>query len=255
MLMLRMLLCTAFISCGGGLAPAAEASVKKGLGMWSLGGHRAAEAGASWYYDWGPYPKDSGAAEFVPMIWGNRDDYPRAYQYVRDNPAPAVLGVNEPDRRDQANMPVERAVELWAKTVWAARDRPLGSPSVASDYGWLDRWWGQVQARGLRLPDFVAVHTYPDMRDPSKAARDLLGLVDWVHQRYGKPVWLTEFGACGGSDSAAEEFLKQTVHGLEIRPFLHRYAWFSDAPAGCYRPLFDGRGNLTRLGAVYRDAR
>lgn len=236
------------------IATTAEAgqSPKKGLGMWKLSGARAPEVGASWYYDWGPY--SSGGAGFIPMIWGNRDDYPAAYQAVRGSTAAAVLGVNEPDRGDQAAMSPERAVQLWIKTADAAAGKLLGSPSVASDYGWLDRWWGQALALHLRMPDFVAVHTYPNMGNPTQAAQQVLGLVDWVAQRYGRPVWLTEFGACGGSDQAAVQFVKEVIAGLEARPHVERYAWFSDAPAACYKPLFDGRGQITWLGQVYRDA-
>lgn len=234
------------------MAEAGSGSPKKGLGMWALSGARAPEVGASWYYDWKPY--SSGGSGFIPMIWGWRDDYPAAYQAIRDQQADAVMGVNEPDHCDQACMNPDQGVYLWKKTAEAAAGKRLVSPAVASNYGWLDQWWAKAQAQGLRMPDVVAVHTYPNMGNPSQAAQQVLGLVDWVAQRYGRPVWLTEFGACGGSEQGAVQFIKEVVAGLEARPHVERYAWFSDAPAACYKPLFDGRGQITWLGQAYRDA-
>ena len=72
-----------------------------------------------------------------------------------------LLGFNEPDLGDQANMPVEQALDLWPRLMGTGLI--LGSPSVATGGelpgGWLDRFMKGAKKRKLRV-DFITLHWY-----------------------------------------------------------------------------------------------
>jgi hypothetical protein len=84
-----------------------------------------------------------------------------------------------------------------------------------------------------------------------------------VHRRYGKPIWVTEYGLINfagtpkyptGAQAAA--FIAGTTRGMESRDYVERYAWFGlpavgDSVAfGLYR---DG-STPTEAGRAYRAA-
>ena len=54
----------------------------------------------------------------------------------------------------------------------------------------------QVDSKGLRV-DFMCVHWYPgydtSMTDSDAAAQELAKYMTDVHERWGRPIWLTEF--------------------------------------------------------------
>lgn len=68
----------------------------------------------------------------------------------------AMLGFNEPDGRDQANMSVERALDLWPEL--EAAGVMLGSPAaVKGTKPGMTEFMAGAKSRGYRV-DFVAVH-------------------------------------------------------------------------------------------------
>ncbi|MGX6607623.1 sigma-70 family RNA polymerase sigma factor [Micromonosporaceae bacterium Da 78-11] len=245
----------------------AKASTKKGVSVWKFDGMKAAlaDVGAGWYYNWAPdnndVPGPSGV-EFVPMIWGKANVTDATLAQAKSE-GDELLGFNEPDMGGQANMSVEDALAAWPRL--EGTGMRLGSPSVAygGDVagGWLDRFMTGAKDKGLRV-DFITLHWYgSDFSDA--AAGQFLGYVDAVHQRYGKPVWVTEYGLMNFAGSpkyptGAQEaaFIKATTKGLQSRSFVERYAWFS-LPAvgdsvdyGLYR---DG-DTPTEAGKAYKAA-
>ena len=69
-----------------------------------------------------------------------------------------MLGFNEPDRADQANMTTDDAIALWP--LLEQTDIPLVSPVPASAFGgWLADFYNKANARGFRV-DYTAVHWY-----------------------------------------------------------------------------------------------
>ncbi|MGW6929944.1 sigma-70 family RNA polymerase sigma factor [Lentzea sp. NPDC054927] len=242
------------------------ASAKKGVSTWNFNGVGKAltDVRAGWYYNWAAHPDGIATppnVEFVPMIWGTKFTDDATLAKAKAN-GKVLLGFNEPDFPEQANMTPEQALDLWPKL--AATGLRLGSPSVAHSGdkagGWLDRFMTGAAQRGLRV-DFIALHWYGS--DFSEAAvGHLKNYLDAVHRRYGKPVWLTEYSLIDFSGGSARyptqaqlaAFARGSSAMMEGLPYVERYAWFAlpaDKPGtGLYTP----GGTPNEAGAAYRDA-
>lgn len=243
-----------------------RAVAKKGVSTWNFDGVGKAltDVRAGWYYNWAVHPDGVTAppnVEFVPMIWGAKFTDDATIARAKAN-GKVLLGFNEPDFPDQANMSPEQALDLWPKL--AATGLRLGSPAVAHSGdkagGWLDRFMTGAAQRGLRV-DFIAVHWYgSDFSDA--AVGHLRNYLEAVHKRYGKPLWLTEYAMIdfsGGqprypSPEQQAAFARGSAAMMESLPYVERYAWFAlpaDKPGtGLYAP----GGTPNQAGAAYRDA-
>jgi len=217
----------------------AKPSRKKGVGVWQFTGLKAAlaDVGAGWYYNWSSnndsMPGPAGV-EFVPMIRAGGDATAATIAKAKRESGGELLGFNEPDMAGQADMSVEDALAAWPKL--QATGLRLGSPSVAyggdTPGGWLDRFVTGAERKGYRV-DFITVHWYGSDFSPA-AINQFLGYVDAVHKRYGKPVWVTEFGLTNFSGSPTKypsaaqlvTFIKGATKGLQSRSYVERYAWF-----------------------------
>jgi hypothetical protein len=242
-------------------------SARKGVSTWEFGPIPAGlkAVGASWYYNWSAtnasMPGPSGV-EFVPMIWGADAVTDRTLATAKAE-GDVLLGFNEPDLGEQANLTVERALELWPRL--EATGMRLGSPAVAwggaDAGGWLDRFMTGAKEGGHRV-DFIALHWYGS--DFSAAAvGHLRGYLRAVHERYGLPIWLTEFalirfdgGTTYPSDAQQSAFVTGATKMLASLSFVERYAWFGlpsteDSGTGLYR----ADRTLTAAGKAYRAAR
>ncbi|MEP7762544.1 sigma-70 family RNA polymerase sigma factor [Sanguibacter sp. 25GB23B1] len=245
----------------------ATLSVKKGVSTWQFDGIEGAldDVGAGWYYNWSPTdatmpgPAD---VEFVPMIWG-RDNVDDATLAQVKSQGTVLLGFNEPDLGEQSSMSVEEALGLWPQL--ESTGMRLGSPVVAygadTPGGWLDRFMTGAAERNLRV-DFITLHWYGS--DFSDASVDhFLGYVDAVHQRYGLPIWVTEYGLMNFSGSPrypsgaqAAAFIRGTTAGMESRPYVERYAWFGLPAVGdsVEFGLYTDGSTPTEAGQAYKDA-
>jgi len=225
-----------------------------------------AAVNASWYYNWaaGPTNGAGSRAEFVPMIWGPGSVTPANLAKAKSAGA-TLLGFNEPDFANQSNMTVEAALDLWPQL--QATGLRLGSPAPAvggaTPGGWLDRFISGARQRGYRV-DFIALHWYgSDFSDA--AVGHLEGYLRAVHDRYGLPIWLTEFalikwgsgGATYPTPAQQTRFINRVTEMLGGLAYVERYAWFAlptpdegGTGTGLYRP---GQG-LTEAGTAYRAA-
>ena len=81
----------------------ARPSPKKGWG-----GDRASareQFGCAWWYNWGCRGAGTPGYEFVPQVKGNRLPLVDVeISQVNDRGAKAILGYNEPERKDQGNV-------------------------------------------------------------------------------------------------------------------------------------------------------
>jgi hypothetical protein len=93
--------------------------------------------GAGWYYTWGTGAANPGNfdANHYPMFWGAPSQ--SSIDNVRNRNPSYVLGFNEPERPDQANMTVAQAVASWQSisNSFAGTSTKLVSPAVADTGG------------------------------------------------------------------------------------------------------------------------
>jgi hypothetical protein len=223
-----------------------------------------ADVRATWYYTWASRPGDVIAppgVEFVPMIWGGGAVNPATLTEAKRQGS-VLLGFNEPDLDGQANMTVEEALALWPQL--EALGMRLGSPApaygAATPGSWFDRFMTGAAQRRYRI-DFIALHWYGS--DFSAAATGhLRDYLHAVHDRYDKPIWLTEYALINftgqpkyptGPQQAA--FATASVAMLESLSFVERYAWFAlPATTGMGTGLYVNGNTPTAAGAAYRSA-
>jgi len=216
--------------------------------MWAFPGTKAPEVGATWWYNWKPSQGGGNAPGFVPMIWGERDNLTLVFKALK-GPG-TLLGFNEPDNcgRGGTCLSVQRAIQSWPRL--EGTGRRLGSPAVAWDYTWLDKFL----AAGCHV-DFLALHHYElSLEDPEQAAVRTVAFLAEKHQRYNLPIWFTEFGALwDNNQDRISRYIRALVPKLEQLPYLERYAWFSDHAYGSAwaSALWDNQGSLTETGRVY----
>ncbi|MFJ8194055.1 glycosyl hydrolase [Streptomyces sp. NPDC096094] len=244
---------------------------KKGVSaITSTGDAAKLEAlGSSWYYNWSTNGAKAGAAEYVPMAWNDAaltDDTVRTLTAgAKSGAYSALLGFNEPDLADQANMTVEQALDAWPKL--ESTGLKLGSPAPANYWsGWLDDFMKGAEERGLRV-DFIALHLYPDWTNPG-ALEEVRGILADAWNKWHKPIWLTEIGTVDTSGwkemygtpthAKADGLIQKLVPLLENLPYVQRYAWFADDCAkttACqYSTLYGSDGQLTSHGTAYAAA-
>lgn len=226
---------------------------------------------AHWYYTWGitgaqdPYAPRN--IEFVPMFWGHsnvtQNNIDIVNQLHRDGKVFYVLGFNEPDLKEEANMTVEQALEDWKKL---CDGLDPGIKLVSPATSWPGRQWMKdfmkgVQEQGLRC-DYVAAHLYV-----GPAPTTYVNQVKELADTYGKKVWVTEFAPRDDNvvsgrpetNSYSEEwirdnFIEPMLTEYESMPEVFRYAWFSGSPtmAGLWTSmLVKKEGELTSLGEYY----
>lgn len=241
------------------------AAGKKGISATNVDGATDAmrDAGAGWFYTWASGmegitpPQDT---EFVPMIWG-ADAVNQQQLDEATSLGDTVLAFNEPDMAGQANMSVDQALSLWPKL--EETGLRLGAPAVAGagdqPGSWLDQFMAGAAERGYRV-DFIPLHWYGGDFSPA-AVDQLRGYLQAVHDRYGKPIWLTEYALIDFSDGTPRypsqeqqvDFVTNSTAMLGELPFVERYAWFTLSTATSPTGLYDG-AQANPSGTAYRDA-
>ena len=202
---------------------------------------------SGWYYRWSPDKANLSQpfdAQFVPMIWGGYQANTATINKIKGyGDTEWVLGFNEPERPDQANMTVAQAISAWQtlSNGFAGTGIKLVSPAVADTGGatggqaWLSSFMSQANSQGLQV-DAVAFHWYgvSTPNDPVGAANSFISRVDSYHNQYNKPVWITEFAIhdWGGNYTdqqiadANRIFLDNVIPRLDSRDYVAGYAWY-----------------------------
>jgi hypothetical protein len=258
-------------SGGGGPKPS---SCKRGLayGQHSIADLEALSPGVSWWYNWDFRPDQAlragayreASVEYAPMIWGAASDRVAARAAIGDD-ATVLLGFNEPNFGEQANLSAKAAAALWPEltAIADAKGLRLASPAVnfcggncqdTDPFHYLDAFF--AACTGCRV-DVVAIHIYVGC-SPSgdDKAEWLIQHVEKYKSRFSQPLWLTEF-ACDSAKNPAEQqaFLEDAVAYLEAEPRIERYAWFSGRASNVgYVDLLGESGQLTALGKAYVNA-
>lgn len=246
---------------------AAILSAKRGFADTGANYNNLQATGAGWYYTWGPGVGNPGNfdAKHYPMFWSAPSQ--STINNVRARNPEYVLGFNEPERPDQANMSVAQAISSWTgiSNSFTGTSTKLVSPAV-SDTGegqaWLAGFMQQAAANNLKV-DAVAFHWYgvSNPNNPAGAASSFLSRVDSYYNQYGKPVFITEFAIhdWGGAYSdeaiieANRQFINIVIPALESRSHVAGYAWyhwFSDAPLYTGNPMTPTPMAYNYVGAV-----
>lgn len=227
----------------------------------------AVEPGVTWFYNWGntigAYLADQDYLEYAPMCWNGNFNAANIRAYAQAHPeCKYLLGFNEPNFTSQANMTPQQAAERWPELQALAKELNLKLVAPALNYSpnapyqdptrWMDEFVALV---GSDAFDFVAVHNYGGIGVMQTLCTNF-------HNRYGKPVWVTEFcywpGESGGVAPATQiSSMVESVEWLEKTPWIYRYAWFkaTEASAANYHLIESGKGEdprtLTEPGMVY----
>lgn len=227
-------------------------TTKKGVagGIWQ-------DLNVGWYYDWNIGGNSSPDLEYVP-IRQNRH-WPGMDQDWKAKGATHLLGFNEPDRPDQANMKVDDAISAWP--ILLATGLRLGAPAT-SDGGlnWLYEFMDKADAAKLRV-DFVPVHYYratADPKDAKGAATQFYQFLKGIHDRVKRPLWVTEWNNGANWTKSPDpnpaqqgDAVREMIEMLDDTPFVERYAiynWVEEV-----RHIKNKDNSLTPAGQVYRD--
>lgn len=194
----------------------------------------------SWYYNWGNTPNgdaqtiqflEENNIDFCPMCWSGSYSADRIRNFVKAHPnTKYLLGFNEPNLTDQANMTPKRAGELWPAVVRLAKELNLQLGAPAMNYGtlsgysdpikWLDEFFA-IDSVSIEDVDFIPIHCY--MMNPSAVK----GYVE-KFAKYNKPIWMTEFCAWESISGVEQQktYMSDVLNYFEKNPMVERYAWF-----------------------------
>ncbi|MDN3668497.1 glycosyl hydrolase [Echinicola jeungdonensis] len=142
-------------------------------------------------YDWSAGGQSTLDTEYIPMRHNAGWD---SYGLINNRQNTShVLGFNEPERPDQANMPVTEAIRQWPNLFESGLR--IGSPAPADmPRAWLTEFMHICDSTNLRV-DFIATHAYQDQST---------GWWDWfiymasfggmaAGETPRRPIWITEW--------------------------------------------------------------
>lgn len=222
-----------------------------------IGGDIESGLNLGWKYNWNINQSSTRDLQYIPIR--QQRFWPGLSQNWQTMGAEHLLGYNEPDKSDQANIAVSDAISSWPDLLGTGLR--VGAPAVSDGgrSGWLYPFISQADAAGLRV-DFVPVHYYwcYSPSDPNGAANQMYGFLKATYDTVKRPLWVTEWNnganwtGCGDPTSAQQQAaIAAMVALLDSTPFVERYAfynWVEDVR----RVKWDD-GSLTSAGTTYRD--
>jgi hypothetical protein len=249
---------------------AANANNKRGLNL-ACGSYveqttDIAQLNVGWIWNWNTQPPLFPGVESIPTIWGRA----QINEALGGN-SPWLLGFNEPDISDQANLAPEEAARLWLVVEQLHPDKLLTSPQVMYHYNnWLEQFYAAFIAQNGRPPrmNAIAIHTYIGNNAASYIA-DVQRYIKLARQWNIPEVWVTEWALGHNLDrtlrATTDEMHKYLAY-LDNEPMVTRYApWTNrvdcmieafgfryDGPFDT--PLINRDGSISELGKAYRDA-
>lgn len=225
-------------------------------GIWKT---RLQKLKPKWYYRWAAKEPEGSPAftEFVPMQWGKWGCSVEKLDAIKEAGHKTLLGFNEPDQKSQANMSVDKAIELWPRLMDTGLR--LGSPSgVHADGEWMTAFMQEIKRKGYRV-DFMTIHSYA-----GASSRYFMSMLEKIHKLYDRPIWVTEFAVADWNATAEKPnkfspnkilgFMEDVLPAMEKQDYIERYAWFhtsSSNPKLGTSALFKDDGSLTKLGEFY----
>lgn len=208
-----------------------------------------------WHYEWEPTGSSRTNSEFVPMIKGRGQNHDYRWLEVRARANQThFLVFNEPESSGQGDLTVDEAIALWPKALQSGlRLVSPGRTDGSNGDNWLSSFMAAADAKGYRV-DAVSVHNYN-----KKTASSLKTWLTAEYNKYGRPIWLTEFQRENNDNPTAadhEAYLAAVIPMLEDLDFIERYAYFTFNTGGVTSStasLFDNGPVLNAKGGIYRD--
>ena len=224
-----------------------------------IAGNIGANLDIKWWYNWNLDQNSSLDKEYVP-IRQNRW-WPGLGQNWKTRGVSHLLGYNEPDHTDQANLAVGDAIWSWPDLLGTGLRVGSPAPTDGGRDSWLYPFMEQADAADLRV-DFVAVHYYwcYNPSNPSGAANQMYNFLKSIHDRTKRPIWITEWNNGANwteKDCSDPTYAQQAaaigamIDMLDSTPWVERYAiynWVEDV-----RRVEWDDGSPTTAGEVYRD--
>jgi hypothetical protein len=230
-------------------------------------------ASLSWWYNWSHLPETAVAGvygqydmDFVPMAWNGKYNTATLRSFYSSHPeARYLLGFNEPNFLEQANMTPSEAAAAWPgleaiadefglelvgpAVNWCGSCVSEGGVTFTNPYAYLDAFF---EACADCRVDYIAVHNY-------MCYAGALGEYLDGFRKYGKKIWLTEF-ACWDQQNITLDMQKNLVIGtldlLDNDTLIFRYSWFTgrSGEGTPHIDLFGSQpGELSELGELYVD--
>jgi autotransporter-associated beta strand protein len=211
-----------------------------------------------WWYDWNIDQSSSPDLEYVAIR--QNQSWPSLSQNWQSLGINTLLGYNEPDQANQANLTISQAISSWGDLL--ATGLRVGSPAT-SDGGpnsWLIPFVQQADAAGLRV-DFVATHYYQanNPANASACASQMYNFLLNIWNNTHRPIWVTEWNnGANWTDNnpnppptyaQQQACVQAMVNMLETNSFVERYAlynWVEDT-----RSLVTSSNTVTPAGTVY----
>ena len=211
----------------------------------------------NWWYDWNIDQSSSRDLEYVAIR--QHQYWPGLGQNWQSLGINTVLGYNEPDQANQANLTTSQALSSWGDLLGTGLR--VGSPAT-SDGGpntWLIPFVSQADAAGLRV-DFAAIHYYQSHNpaDPSGCASQMYSFLLNIWNNTHRPIWVTEWNnGANWTDSQypvptyaqQQACVSAMINMLESTPFVERYALYNWVEDG--RSLVNSSSIVTPAGTTY----
>lgn len=209
-------------------------------------------------YNWGQVENNDIGTNFIPMMHGpskaTSQEWLANVKKAVEKGSKAVMGFNEPDHTEQANLSPAAACAAWKEYMnpiaASYPELTIIGPSVTNGpapmgIAWLSNFHDQC-------PDAVVhatnIHFY-DIYESATIDR-FKAQVEKAAEIYGKPVWITEFGLNPGSASQeqAASFLKEAMAYLDASDKVQGYSWFM---VGSGENQLNSGNGLSAIGEVY----
>ena len=254
--------------------------------------------GVSWTYNWavdpGREPANLGGEgcdiNFAPMCWNGNWNNTQLTQYLASHSGTRyLLGFNEPNFMEQANMTPAQAAERWPELEALAEQYGTALVSPALNFSgqrvggrvwqpvdWLDAFimeYNNLYDRDPRM-DYIALHCYMDYATAVDWYVNKYLYVDNYNDNYPNlkryfdehgqtPLLLTEFCAWENNNGNLNadfqvQSMVEKLQVLELSEHVAGYCWFmghgNNNYGYPYYRLFESNADdspLTRLGTIY----
>lgn len=222
--------------------------------------------GAQWFYGWSLNRSSFTGEQFVPMTWGKWTCTDNYVKYLVDRTdVDHLLSFNEPDNKNQSNIPnIDTAIARYK--IMMKTGLRLGSPVTTQDQAfgdgrWLTKFMAKAAEQKVRV-DYISIHWYDWGNQLNNKATDSLtaesifnrfvAYIGRVHQAYPNlPIWITEYNANPNRTSKVihEYFMKLSTDWMNSTNYIERYSYFFPNSV----PAVNSDFSLTEAGQYWKD--